>query len=544
MVLFLLFHCGSPRIVRATDVDVLAQAELRDLLARPAVGALAVELTPQVQRFYVLSDYSLAWSRNGVPTSQALAICVLLKNAELKGLQSEDYSAAALNTQMDEILREKPSSEQIARLDFELTTTVIHFATDLSIGRIDPRGLQFALDSERKKTEIPDFLVSRLIHAENVPEVIAELEPPFLGYHRTESALQKYLDMAKAGEDPLLPIPANPIRAGDSYANAQQLAQRLARLGDVVEPSSGELLFYSLPLTEGVKRFQQRHGLNPDGILDHLTVAELNRPISYRILQLELTLERWRWLPSAFVRPPIAINIPEFKLRAYDENHHAALEMPIIVGKAYEHQTPVFQDQLEGVIFRPYWNVPLSIQRSELVPRILKDPDFLIRENFEITTSDGEVVSTGAVSKSILQQLSSGHLHVRQRPGPQNALGLIKFVFPNKYDVYLHGTPARELFQHPRRDFSHGCIRVEDPVALASWVLRSDPSWTVERIREEMTGQDSREVKLPNPFPVLILYGTAVVEENGSVHFFHDIYGHDAALLQALEMHSRRDQGH
>jgi murein L,D-transpeptidase YcbB/YkuD len=250
---------------------------------------------------------------------------------------------------------------------------------------------------------------------------------------------------------------------------------------------------------------------------------------------LQLSLERWRWLPHAFSRPPVVVNIPEFRLRTFGQGETVDLTMKVVVGHAYRTQTPVFEQDMAYVVFRPYWNVPLGIQRGETVPKLQKDPDYLRKNNFEVVDRRGSVVSTGAVSDEQLAQLRSGELSVRQRPGPTNSLGLVKFVFPNEHNVYLHDTPAVELFSRTRRDFSHGCIRVEDPVALAEWVLQGNGGWTKERILAAMkSGPDSQQVNLVQKIPVLILYGTAVVLPNGEVDFFQDIYGHDAALEKAL----------
>lgn len=541
-LLVILLQGGWLRRADTTGIDVTAAAELRDFLNHPQLRGLTIALSPEIQRFYFLTGYSLAWSQHGVPTTQAFAIRESFQNARTKGLDPEDYGAARLSARLAEMLHHQATCAELAKFDIEFTAVVIHFASDLNIGRIDPHQFHFALSSQRQRTQIPDFLVSRLISANDVSSALSDLEPPYAGYRRTELALAKYLKMAEDGEDATMPLPTKPVEAGDLFPLADQLQRRLIRLGDLTPSNTGQTTIYPAALAAGVRHFQERHGLDVSGLLDRATVNELNTSLANRVTQLELTLERWRWLPSGFDQPPVVVNIPEFRLRAYDENHHAALVMPVIVGKAYRHQTPVFQDDMEYVIFRPYWNVPLSIQRAELVPAIRKDSAYLLKHNFEIITRQGRIVSTDAVSASIVRQLYSGELEIRQRPGPQNALGLIKFVFPNQYDVYLHGTPAQELFRRPRRDFSHGCIRVEDPIALALWVFRSDPSWTVERIRTAMNGKDSVQVKLPKSIPVLILYGTAVVEENGDVHFFRDIYGHDAALLQGLEEHRRREQ--
>ncbi len=260
-----------------------------------------------------------------------------------------------------------------------------------------------------------------------------------------------------------------------------------------------------------------------------------NTALAHQVRQLQLVLERWRWVPHSFPRPPIVVNIPEFRLRAYDDQYRPELEMKVVVGKAYHHKTPVFSNQMTYVIFRPYWDVPLSIQRAELVPQIAKDPAYLAKNDYQVMNARRQVVSSGVVTADELQQLRSGKLFIRQIPGEQNALGLVKFLFPNEYNVYLHGTPAKSLFQKPRRDFSHGCIRVEKPEELALWVLRGVPGWDREHIQAAERGTDSRRVNLDKPIPVLIVYGTAVVQPNGEVSFFDDIYGYDAELEQLLD---------
>jgi murein L,D-transpeptidase YcbB/YkuD len=258
-------------------------------------------------------------------------------------------------------------------------------------------------------------------------------------------------------------------------------------------------------------------------------------PLSFRVEQLRLALERWRWVPYQFPRPPIVVNIPEFRLRTYNQDGTIDLMMNVIVGKAYRHETPVFERAMKYVVFRPYWNVPPSILRSEIVPAIRKDRDYIAKKNYEVVTPQGSVVTSGTISDDILQQLSAGKLMVRQKPGPTNALGLVKLMFPNEYNVYLHSTPSQQLFSQSRRDFSHGCIRVEKPAELAAWVLRDKPEWSLEQVRAAMqTGKDNMQVNLTNPVPVLIIYGTAVVDQQNEVHFFDDIYGYDADLEKVL----------
>jgi murein L,D-transpeptidase YcbB/YkuD len=263
-------------------------------------------------------------------------------------------------------------------------------------------------------------------------------------------------------------------------------------------------------------------------------LEQLNTPLQRRVRQLQLALERWRWVPHEFSHPPIIVNIPEFQLRAWDEADAVALSMKVIVGEAYRNETPVFAKDMRYVIFRPYWNVPLSIQRRELVPKILKDRDYLAKNDYEVTDNQGTVVSTGTVSDETLENLRRGVDLVRQRPGPLNALGLVVFMFPNEFDVYLHGTPAPELFSRSRRDFSHGCIRVEYPEKLAVWALHEQRGWNEARIESAMQGSETIQVNLDHPIPVLVIYTTAIVAGDGTVKFLQDIYGHDAAMEQVL----------
>lgn len=229
------------------------------------------------------------------------------------------------------------------------------------------------------------------------------------------------------------------------------------------------------------------------------------------------------------------MNIPDFQLRTLDENNNVTMMMRVVVGKAMRTQTPVFSRDMTYVVLRPYWNVPPSILRSEIIPSIARDRGYLARKRYEVATYDGKVVTDGDVSDEVLAQLRAGKLMVRQRPGPSNALGLVKMMFPNEYNVYLHSTPSQELFSRTRRDFSHGCIRVEKPAELAAWTLRNNPGWTLERVRQGMlSGKDDVTVSLVKKVPVFIVYGTALAYENGEVHFSEDIYGHDAELAAAL----------
>jgi L,D-transpeptidase YcbB len=330
-----------------------------------------------------------------------------------------------------------------------------------------------------------------------------------------------------------------PIDPGQTYEGLGKLVKRLQFLGDLplsvsVPPDS---VTYSKEIVEGVKRFQIRHGLEARGKLGSQTIAELNQPMSDRVEQLRLSLERWRGLPHNFAEPPIVVNIPEFKLRAGDIPGKPSLITSVVVGKAMRTETPVLEEDMKYLVFWPYWIVPPSILRGEMIPKIAKDRTYVQRNGYEVATDSGQVVTDGAIRDDVLAQLRAGKLMLRQKPGPKNALGLVKFIFPNDSNVYLHSTPEQSLFGRTRRDFSHGCIRVEDPKALAVWVLRNNTGWTKEKIENALTAEKDQQVNLTRTIPVLIIYTSAVVEEDGQVYFLEDIYGHDKSLAK-LEAHA------
>jgi L,D-transpeptidase YcbB len=293
---------------------------------------------------------------------------------------------------------------------------------------------------------------------------------------------------------------------------------------------------YQGVIVEAVKSYQIRHGKLPDGRLKAELIKEMNVPREQRVRQMELTLERWRWVEHSFPQPPVVVNLPEFRLRAYDDNYQIAFYKAVIVGKEYGHKSPVFEKEIQYVVFRPYWNVTPSIQRAEIVPHIERDRNYIAAKNFEVVTADDKVVTDGPISDEVLAELKSGHLRVRQKPGPTNSLGLVKLIFPNPDNVYLHGTEAPQLFSLEERDLSHGCIRVEKPAELAAWALRHNSGWNLERVQAAMdSGENNIRVNLEKPIPVLIVYGTVAVDEKNNVFFFDDIYGYDKELDEVLK---------
>ena len=486
-----------------------------------------------LQRFYEPAGYAPAWVQGSTPSKQALSMIDLFRNAWQKGLESEDYDASRWDGRLNGL--QNPTAD-VAAFDMALTVCTMRYVSDLRIGRINPKHFQFGLNVDQKKYDLAQFVRDRLLTASDVSSVIDSVEPPFAGYRRTQQAMVRYMQLARDDDGENLPVPSKPIEIGQQYAGVPRLVRLLRRVGDLPpDAGSQDSQTYDAALADAVKRFQRRHGLEPDGRLGPGTVKQLNVPLSERVKQMQLTLERWRWLPSEFSSPPIVVNIPDFRLRALDEHNNVALEMVVVVGKAMRSQTPVFSRDMTFVVLRPYWNVPPGLFRQSVLPAIKRDRGYVAKKNFEITTRDGKVVTAGAVSDDVLAQLQAGKLAIRQKPGPTNALGLIKLMFPNEYSVYLHSTPTQELFSRSRRDFSAGCIRVEKPAELGAWTLRNNLGWTVDRVQQGMqNGKDNVTVTLNRRVPVFIVYGTALAYENNEVHFYDDIYGHDGRLAQAL----------
>jgi murein L,D-transpeptidase YcbB/YkuD len=489
-----------------------------------------------LQRFYEPTGFAPAWLQGSQPVPQALSLIEVFKDAGTKGLDPEDYDASRWEERI-RALQGSASGPAVARFDVALTICTMRYVSDLRIGRINPAHFKVGLSVEQKKYDLAQFLRDRIMTASDTQAVLAGVEPPFAAYRRTELALARYSELARTDDGEKLPEVTKPIDPGQSYAGVPRLARLLRLLGDLPADATltADAQIYGGPLVEAVKRFQRRHGLEDDGRLGPGSIKQLNVPLQQRVLQLQLTLERWRWLPAEFSAPPIIVNIPDFRLRALDENNNVAMDMRVVVGKAMRTQTPVFTRDMTYVVLRPYWNVPPSILRSEIVPAIQRDRGYIARKNYEVATYDGKVVTSGNISDEVLAQLRAGKLMVRQKPGPSNALGLVKLIFPNEHNVYLHSTPSQDLFSRSRRDFSHGCIRVEKPAELAAWALRNNPGWTLERVRQGMqSGKDDVTVNLVKRVPVFIVYGTALAYENGDVHFSDDIYGHDAELAAAL----------
>lgn len=532
-----------------------AGAEVQKLLDSPQLAILTsanyADYQPLVEKFYVARSYDPAWVRDGKPTPQATALTALFADAAQKGLKPEDYDASHWSQRVQQLATGHGTTDEEAQFDVAMTISAMRYVSDLHVGRVNPQSLNFDIDVPAKRAafDLPAFLSGQIIDAADVSVAIDTVEPQNAMYAALEKALAQYLDLAKQQADnPQSPLPsigetgAKPIGLGGSYAALPELLARLQLEGDVPAPAATDTTdaatpvvpkSYSANLMAAVKHYQQRHGLTPDGKLSQSTVDSLNVPMATRVQQLGNSLERWRWMPEPFVNPRLLVNLPEFIVRAYDPDHTLAFKMKVVDGQAKgNHDTPMFVRTMRYVVFRPYWNVPPSIIKKELVPHIQRSGiGYLAAKGYEVARGDGKVVTD--YSANDIEHL---RYIVRQKPGPQNSLGLVKFLFPNEYDVYMHSTPELPLFNLTRRDRSHGCVRLEHADQMAAWVLQGQGDWDADKISAAMNGdKDNKTVNLKTTLPVIIGYFTAIADEDGSIHFFNDLYGYDKALDAALD---------
>lgn len=512
------------------------------LLHRPAIASQRGDL----ERLYSDSWAPLWVDEAGRPTPASADAIAGMRTALEDGLDTLAYSGDKLDSAGAALTRDSLRlPAEVGRFDLALSAAFIRYLGDLHSGRIDPRKIGFNLKAPVDRHDMPALVRTALADGD-LAQLLLTQRPALAIYGRVKGALAHYRLLVDSATDSV-PAVSSTIKPGESWAGISALERRLRLLGDLddaaVSPSpvdsSSASASYDSVLVEGVKRFQDRHGLEPDGVVGKGTVAALNVPISRRVRQLELTLERLRWIPDLEGERFIVVNIPTFHLWAWDSlglDGAPSLDMNVIVGRnSLNTQTPVFVEEMRYVIFRPYWNVPPGILRSETLPEIEKDPEgYLARNDMEIVQGQGDDAKPVAPTPDNIKLLSRGQLRVRQRPGPRNSLGLVKFMFPNDENVYLHSTPAQELFNRNKRDFSHGCVRVEHPIDLGVWVLRDVPGWDRERIVNAMREGKPTRVNLPRPLAVILFYTTAIAGLDGRPQFFEDVYGHDARLEKAL----------
>ena len=496
------------------------------------VGENRTQLSRQVSRFYELQNFQSVWTADGKVLPQASSFIKVIKDADDEALRPSDYHIKDLNIMFTEIENSKNPMDptMLAKFDLLLTDAFILYVSHLINGRIEPQGVDLTWLKNHNRVDF-NKIMSLGLDSNEFQSAIASYENP--SYKRLRTALIKYKIIEANGGWP--PIPAgSKIEKGQRGERVRLLRSRLMATGDMNAESPDNSDIYDETVERAVRKFQRRHGLAEDGIVGPDTLSELNVPVEKRIEQIKINMERFRWLPQYIAPRYIQVNIPSFHLDVI-QNGKMVLTMPVVVGKPYWN-TPLFSADMTYIILNPYWNIPRSIALEETLPKIRVDAEYLSKHNIRVFQG-WKNGSTEIDPSSIDWSLVGNHnlqYRFRQNPGPYNPLGRIKFMLPNGYNVYLHDTSKKSLFKKQRRDFSHGCIRVENPIGLAQYVLSTEPGWTKEKIESEIRNGKSQSIILPQPIPVYLVYFTAWVDDQGDVQFRDDVYGRDGALYQAL----------
>jgi len=527
--------CGRDRGVSSQQAAALKAIvegrALAPIVRDASADADAKRLTDQVRRFYRDQKYQLVWIDGDKPTRRFKELTDAIASANAHGLDRTHYdlapAARAVRASLDDD-KDKVPQDRAPELDVRITSTFFRYFMHLTEGRLDPRSFARLWTLRPARQDLVAVL-GTAVRENNLSDAMERLAPAHSEYGALRSALKRYQKIEAKGGWPAVPA-IKRLKVGERSAAAPALRRRLAITGDLdASMEEDQRPVYDVKLAEAVKRFEERHRLTPDGIVDPAVVAAMNVPVSARVRQLELNMERWRWLPARLPDRYIRINVPDYRLEIM-EGQKPVMDVRVIVGKP-DQPTPIFAEQMTHVVFSPYWNVPPGITRDETIPDAQADPGFFERNNMEVLRGS-EPVDPYSIDWSSPE--ATANLRIRQRPGARNALGLVKFMFPNTFDVYLHDTPTDHLFERIERGFSHGCVRVEEPVALAEYVLRDQPEWTRERIVEAMQSGVEKHAKLKTQIPVFILYVTAWADPNGAVRFLEDLYGHDATQAAHL----------
>jgi L,D-transpeptidase YcbB len=484
-----------------------------------------------IRQFYERRAYAPAWIKGTSPLPQIDELIAALNTAADDGLDPQLYNVALIQQRRQEankgfLTKKGFEPREAGGLDVWLTYSYMKFASDLADGLSDLAQADPRWQIRPEKFD-PVARLETALEKNRIGASLAELTPENPQYQALRKALAEHRGQAASGGWPRVPTQAR-LRPGQRSPLVAAIAKRLAASRDFSGPApSAPDAVYSPNLQAAVKRFQQRHGLADDGVVTAAVVAEMNVPIERRIQQIEMNLERWRWLPRELGDRHILVNIPEYRLEVW-ERGQVPLSMRVVVGKQ-DTQTPIFNDEMTYVVFSPYWNVPPDIAQGETLPEIMKDPGFLARTNMEVLDSKGQPIDPSSIDLA-----DPTSYRFRQRPGADNSLGLVKFMFPNQFNVYLHDTPTDSLFARASRSFSHGCVRLENPLALAEYVLRDQQGWTRDKIEEAMHAEEERTVKLKKAIPVYLGYWTARVSSDGLMQFRKDVYGIDGRLTARL----------
>ncbi|MDD2660322.1 MAG: L,D-transpeptidase family protein [Methylococcales bacterium] len=517
----------------ANEITAIISTKQHPYLSLPNFANRSQDL----ETLYKSNGYNLLWLGNAEAEKNIPDVLNLFDSAPSEGLNPANYDSQILRQKLPSALKIASGDyKQLALYDTAISLSLLRFLHDIHYGRVNPQGINYKLKLRKKKLiDLPVLIKDSLLHG-SIKELPQLVEPKLQQYQKLKTALAAYRLLAR--KSPVFQLRSEKtIKPGDNLPQFEELQRFLTSIGDIAgdEAGAGKSTRYTGKIVAGVKQFQLRHGLDADGVIGKGTVAAMNVPLSERVTQIELAMERVRWLPELNAGPYIIVNIPAFQLWVYDDVDKFYSDLPnmkVVVGKAMKNETPVLMAEMRFIDFMPYWNVPYSIVKQEILPKLMQNPGYLDKENMELVTTSGNGTQVVGFTASSIAGLRQGTLRIRQRPGKKNALGRVKFIFPNKEDVYLHDTPSQNLFSKTRRDFSHGCVRVENPEGLADFVLKNQ--WSKEAVQQALNTPQTQRVVLKKPIPVLFFYITAFFDQYDNLEFYPDIYGYDATLLDAL----------
>lgn len=462
-------------------------------------------VSENMRDFYNLRNFEFAWFDSKGLNEQALGFRSLYK-------YSTDSVNKQLNRQLDDLLLHETTisatDPSILKIEFQLTRRFVQFLLDRYKDQ-NMHGRDLATFVPIKKQSVAQLTDSILSKKKHDNEKYTSVNPM---YSNLKDQLEKYVAIAKKGGWDTITVTKSKFVMGKSFPELAKIKRRLTASGEFTVQDTTSV--YTPELDAAIKDYQQTHGITPDGKITPALIKNMNIPVSRRIEQLLVNMERMYWLPVKRTGKLILVNIPEFTLHVSDGNSYIK-DMAVVVGKE-GHNTTMFSDDLEEIVFSPYWNIPPSIVKKEILPAMEKNSNYLAEKHMEITSKGGGLPS------------------IRQLPGADNSLGKVKFLFPNSFNIYFHDTPVKSLFEKDTRAYSHGCIRLSDPVWLANYLLENSPEWTPEKIEEAMNSGVEKTVRLKHPVPVIITYYTAWVDENKKLNFRDDVYGNDESVASKM----------
>jgi L,D-transpeptidase YcbB len=528
-------------VSKSFNIDTLSYGFRNRSLVVAGNPYFSKRVTDKINRFYKDKAYQTQWLYDQAPASLYYSVINTLKNADKFGLIPEDYDVASIEQRLNTVYKDKAvSMGQIADLDIHITEMYFLFTSHLLEGKVrsvgNGRNVWKRQSKELTMTDV-DFLLATT-NSTQFDEALQKLQPADVQYARLQKALVHYQSLAKSPQAhlPAVSVPRK-IAPAESSPAIPLIRQKLSLLDLKVyampfDSATGTMdsLYYDPDLVYGIKLFQLRHGLEPDGIIGDKTLKFLNQPFKEMADVIAINMDRMRWHSGNYGDNYILVNVPEYKLRVY-ENHKPELEMKVIVGSA-QTATPIFTDVLEHIVFSPTWTVPVSIIKGEIIPNLKANPEYYSNKNFAFFKNEVEIDPAYEPWDSVA--INPYEYRVVQNPGPDNSLGLVKFMMPNNLSVYLHDTPNHRLFSKDYRALSHGCVRLDEPAQFAEYLLRDQKGWTSERISKAMSSPTPTTILLKKHYDVHIEYRTAWVDEEGALHLREDIYGHDRVQLSQL----------